>query len=548
MTKKHSTKKALITSVLALCLCCAMLVGTTFAWFTDSVTSANNKIVAGNLDVQLFMHTSATSSVEITDTSAPIFGGEDSLMAQNDASNTLWEPGKTQVVYLSIKNNGSLDMKYKVALDVRNPLDGKDLYKVMSYDIIEDARYNEVTSWAGGVAVTVGTNATQANNVTLGASEEHFFALAVHMDENAGNEYMNGMVEFDIKVLAAQLSSEEDSFGNDYDALAPYGNNAFVIGATTVTTTATAGEIATVANADETAKATATVGSEGKLTITVEPTSSTEAVFETVVEEGKSLISYDVKVTGQEEGTPVTVELYVGKNLVDVVVYHNGNAMRTADYSYNPTTGVVTIVTTTFSPFEIAFKYAEGLPTAKVTMLEDIPEELEVAYRFSSTEVVPDPDENGNYTDEQIEEFLNKVAPYGLWHADFVVTFNKALDAEQVVLGGQYDSWSDTWLFFENPKAIEAGEELRLLGGVAKDLINKDIYINYAELCGYVKDFNCGIGAAEGADISGTTVTVELRLYETYSEEECFEKFGYLSINEETGKYVSIATYVYTFK
>ncbi len=53
MTTKKSTKSALLSSVLATALCVAMLVGATFAWFTDGVTSGKNKIVAGNLDIDL---------------------------------------------------------------------------------------------------------------------------------------------------------------------------------------------------------------------------------------------------------------------------------------------------------------------------------------------------------------------------------------------------------------------------------------------------------------------------------------------------------------
>ena len=52
---KKSTKRALLTSIVSLVLCCTMLIGTTFAWFTDTVTSAGNKIQAGNLDVALEM-------------------------------------------------------------------------------------------------------------------------------------------------------------------------------------------------------------------------------------------------------------------------------------------------------------------------------------------------------------------------------------------------------------------------------------------------------------------------------------------------------------
>ena len=54
---KISTKKALIASVLSLVLCVSMLVGSTFAWFTDTATTSVNKIVAGNLDIELQMAT-----------------------------------------------------------------------------------------------------------------------------------------------------------------------------------------------------------------------------------------------------------------------------------------------------------------------------------------------------------------------------------------------------------------------------------------------------------------------------------------------------------
>lgn len=43
-----STKRALLVSALSLVVCLAMLVGTTFAWFTDTATTGVNKIVSGN--------------------------------------------------------------------------------------------------------------------------------------------------------------------------------------------------------------------------------------------------------------------------------------------------------------------------------------------------------------------------------------------------------------------------------------------------------------------------------------------------------------------
>ena len=53
MTSIKSTKRALITSALAILMCAAMLIGTTFAWFTDTASTGVNKIVAGHLDIEV---------------------------------------------------------------------------------------------------------------------------------------------------------------------------------------------------------------------------------------------------------------------------------------------------------------------------------------------------------------------------------------------------------------------------------------------------------------------------------------------------------------
>ena len=53
MKKTYSTKRPLVMALLALVLCLSMLVGTTFAWFTDTATTGVNTIQAGTLDVGL---------------------------------------------------------------------------------------------------------------------------------------------------------------------------------------------------------------------------------------------------------------------------------------------------------------------------------------------------------------------------------------------------------------------------------------------------------------------------------------------------------------
>ena len=218
MNNTKTTKRALLSSVMAMLICVAMLIGTTFAWFTDSASTAVNKIQAGTLDVQLLMYNGTDDYVDISDNPRAIFGT--GSIAQNNNAETLWEPGKTQVAYLAIKNNGNLALKYKVALDVTNV--SKNLYEVMEYAITPDAtNENPVTAWTTGNSVVEGTQVV-ATDVSLPVGATHNFALSVHMKEDAGNTYQNGEVDFDLTVYAAQLSSEADSFDNTYDMWAEY--------------------------------------------------------------------------------------------------------------------------------------------------------------------------------------------------------------------------------------------------------------------------------------------------------------------------------------
>ena len=113
MTKKHSTKKALMASALSLLLCFSMLVGTTFAWFTDSVTSANNIIKSGNLDVELEYSTDMVNWTAV-DANTNIFDDE-----------ALWEPSYTEVVYLRVSNLGNLAFKYKLGIEIADETAGK---------------------------------------------------------------------------------------------------------------------------------------------------------------------------------------------------------------------------------------------------------------------------------------------------------------------------------------------------------------------------------------------------------------------------------------
>lgn len=517
MNNKKSTKRALISSILSLMLCMTMLIGTTFAWFTDSVTSANNKIQAGNLDVDLYLWTSETASTEITDESDPIFGA--GSLAQNNNASTLWEPGKTQVAYLSIKNNGTLDLKYKVAINV--DAQESNLYEVMKYAITPNATYGDVTSWNAndGVAVTPGVNATSSNDVALMAGQEHFFALSIHMDEEAGNAYQDGKVAFDIKVLAGQLASEEDSFGSDYDTFAAYPGTGF---APVPTGNETAAEVV-AKNEDNVALGSAVIPKEAvdasasQLNLIIDESAYVANIS---VDTGSETKAFDVKIEGLKEGntTPVKITLNLPKNLdpATVELYHYDQWIPS---TYDPNSGYVTFESATFSPFTVVYD-AESVyvPTPPAEDKSDLPEatvvespeyvgvdlpwgsygawsptegldsKLEAAYTFSCAET--------------LEEA--KANPYANWYCDFYVVLNKDLGANEIFLGGNYGSFG--WVGFHNGDlTLEANTEIPLLGSVTS---NPWTYLDVVQNVG---TFICGVGDVDDA-LTGAEFTVMLRL------------------------------------
>ena len=215
-------KKALLASVLSLLLCMAMLVGTTFAWFTDTASSTGNKIVAGklNVDLELFGKTEGEWK-SVKDDKAPIFDYED------------WEPGYVDVKLLRVENQGTLALKWKAVFVSKAPLSDLanviDVY-VRPYGVAADAstvvyptdRALDGYVRVGTVAEFVNTIEETTNGILL-EGETAYLGIALKMQETAGNEYQEmDLGEFDINILATQLASEFDSIDNQYDANAEY--------------------------------------------------------------------------------------------------------------------------------------------------------------------------------------------------------------------------------------------------------------------------------------------------------------------------------------
>ena len=214
------TKKSLFKSVLALMLCFCMLLGTTFAWFSDLVTSSSNKIQAGNLKVDLELLDKETgnwkSLKKVTD---PIFDYDK------------WEPGYTDVKVFKIENEGNLALKWMARFESEKALsilsDVIDVYVLPSDDELGYPADRDLTGYTRVGTLTQFINTLEdTTNGTLEAEECSYLGIALKMQESAGNEYQGLSLggAFDIRILATQWTgeNESDSFDNQYDKEATY--------------------------------------------------------------------------------------------------------------------------------------------------------------------------------------------------------------------------------------------------------------------------------------------------------------------------------------
>ncbi|MBD9206257.1 MAG: right-handed parallel beta-helix repeat-containing protein [Clostridiales bacterium] len=200
MNSHRQTKRALLTSVMALVMCVVMLLGTTFAWFTDTATANVNTIKSGNLHVEI-QNTAGTAidKLEWVKENGDVIANQDDI---------LWEPGCTYLLTpFKIVNTGNLALKYKIEI---TGLDGSaKLLKVIKFTYkTEDGNTFDMTA-EGRLA---------ANGGATG-----MITVSAHMDELAGNEYQNEtLTGVKFTVVATQDTVEYDSSKNTYDENATY--------------------------------------------------------------------------------------------------------------------------------------------------------------------------------------------------------------------------------------------------------------------------------------------------------------------------------------
>lgn len=434
MTNLKSTKRALVSSVMALFLCFAMLLGTTYAWFTDEVSSDNNIIKTGTLDVIM----------EYADGTV-----DPDAATWNDAAKGKifnydnWEPGYVDAKHIKITNVGSLALNYYLRVtadsEVSELADVIDVYYFADATALERANVED-GELLGTLADIMGTTKNISNTVKgtlVPAGQEDAaqnlnsvktLTLALKMQEDAGNEYQNlsiGVDGFAVELIATQATFEEDAFDNQYDANVP------------------------------------------------------------------------------DPAVPAALVRPIGK---DKVLYSvNNPAVKVLDKDL--------LISKT--------KSFAGMP-----VLENI--NLDAAYMFQPTGEAD-------------------ISEYKFWHADYVVKADKDVNLATMALAGYYELFGG-WVALTEYSAtdadyatvIDANEEIRLL-----DAALNGVSVNYEEICEFGNDgmgFLCGLVDLTGAN-AGTTITVELRIYETTKDWDATSG----TANEETGKYITVGTFTYTF-
>ena len=237
MTSSKSTKRALLTSVLALLMCVTMLVGATFAWFTDTASTGVNKIQAGNLDIELAYKNSTTGGkFKEANKETPVFD-----------NNALWEPGHVEYVVLKVSNAGSLALKYKLGINIASEtgstnVDGKAFklsdyirFAVLDGDRTGDSVDRDALVAAATDSKLIKEGYTAENHLTATGADnsQKVVTLVVWMPTTVGNEANHKKdatapsIDLGISVAATQDTVEKDSFDDTYDKDAKYPDVAY---------------------------------------------------------------------------------------------------------------------------------------------------------------------------------------------------------------------------------------------------------------------------------------------------------------------------------
>ena len=216
MTSSKSTKRALVSSALAILMCVAMLIGATFAWFTDTASTGVNKIVSGNLKVDIIGADSEDHVEKLNFTKA-------ATTDEEAGAEILWEPGCRYLTEgFRIANKGNLALKWKAQVNK-----GATEANEGNFDLLDVIDFYLVTKAADGTETATALDEFTGNLKKTETSEVYYIKGV--MQTTAGNDYQGLTLDgITITVVATQDTVESDSYDNQYDKNAQYPDVAYV--------------------------------------------------------------------------------------------------------------------------------------------------------------------------------------------------------------------------------------------------------------------------------------------------------------------------------
>ena len=370
MQKERSLKQRIVAAIMALVMLMTSLLGTTFAWFTDSVTSSGNVIQTGELDAQMHW------SDELLDSDSDEWNNAEGATPVFNYNN--WEPGYTEVRYIKVSNAGSLNFKWKLNIEANGAVtdlaDVIDVYYVNPVNA-ELESLDGLTS-AGKLSSVLANKTAASGNLAAGGNQ--IFAIAFHMDELAGNEYQNTALcdgGFSLKLIATQDIGESDSFGDDYDAEAQWPEGVVLGNTASAGVTADANNRlsadASMTSADGKISASVPAGAllaPGTNSLTLNVANMDTSGANITLADNEDTISIDVHILGIAEDNETVMAisvkelLPVGLNMGNYRFYHvedgqtaemtllaDGATPAHNNFEYDPATGDVVLYLKSFS-------------------------------------------------------------------------------------------------------------------------------------------------------------------------------------------------------
>ena len=409
---KH-TKNKLLSSIATLIVCFAMLIGSTYAWFTDSASTGVNRIQAGNLDIEVEHTNAAVTTPENVEGIQNMF-----LNVNGDAMN--WEPGAVSYETITVSNKGNLALKYSLTfnvnsyntvVDANGTGTGKSLLDVLKVLVLETPLTSVTRETVSGLEWSAASSLSSfakanrklypSTDTTAGHEDKETFQLIVYWPESAvDNDYnlQNGkyasdsnpsevgnlFIKMGITVNATQLESESDSFDQNYDkdALLPEvsiteavkeGTNYVIDNGTYINSSGVQTDIEdtripeNVTMYDEHDSSTPIDTSDGQLSRKIETTRNDDT----------STVNISIKFNFNSSSTTTEVKKFdkvvetiedIGKNLEIDKVLHDGVELTALSskpsslvdsldqsYYYNAVEGLIYVYSKTYSDFKVSY-------------------------------------------------------------------------------------------------------------------------------------------------------------------------------------------------